>query len=225
MRAALASVLAGLISLPLAESKGSILTDLPARVDASRRYLFYLHGAILERQGRNAVQPEYGRYEYDAILEGLAGRGLVVISEVRPSGTGLDYAKKVADQARRLLAGGVSPDHVTIAGFSKGGALTLLSAAELQDPRVAFVVMAGCGANEAVLAAAGRMKGRMLSLYDEADREAGSCQATFARASAELQTREIRFTTGRGHGLFYGARAEWLDLVAQWARGETPAAK
>jgi hypothetical protein len=95
---------------------------VPDHPDASKRYLFYLHGRIIELQGRKAVSPDYGPYEYDGILRALAEAGFEVISEVRPSDTGLEYGKKIAAQARSLLAAKVPPEHITIAGFSKGGA-------------------------------------------------------------------------------------------------------
>ena len=43
----------------------------PESIDPSRQYMFYLHGKIIEDQGLNAVSPEYGPYEYEAILEKL----------------------------------------------------------------------------------------------------------------------------------------------------------
>lgn len=200
------------------EAAGAIYSDVPERVDASKRYLFYLHGRIVELQGRKAVSPEFGPYEYDAILQALAEPGFEVISEIRPPTTGLEYAKKVAAAVRRLLLARVPADHVTVAGFSKGGGLTLVTAAELAEPRVNFVVMAICGgdtANEL----AGRLKGRMLSIYDASDTLAGSC-ARFLPQGASGTSREIVLHVGKGHGTFFTPRKEWLDPLRDWALGK-----
>lgn len=194
---------------------GSVHNDVPPSIDPAGRYLIYLHGRILEVQGRNAVSPEFGRYEYDAILKALADKGLVVISEVRGGDAGPAYAKKVAGQVRRLMAGGVPASHITVAGFSKGGSLARATSAELGNPSVNFVIMAGCGRGAAEPSAAGRLKGRMLSLYDASDEMAGSCRRLFAPG---MQTKEVKLTTGLRHGLFFRPRPEWLDLAADWAR-------
>jgi predicted esterase len=191
----------------------AIHADVPALIDPKARYLIYLHGRILELQGRQAVSPDFGRYEYDAILKALAGKGLVVISELRGPDTGPAYAKKVAAQVRKLVTAGVPAGHITVAGFSKGGFLTRATALELADPGVNFVIMAGCG-RDPDEAAAARLKGRILSLYDESDEMAGSCQRLFAPG---MQTREVKLTTGLRHGLFFRPRADWIDLLADWA--------
>jgi hypothetical protein len=214
-RTVLALPILSCLALPASGAPGAIHEDVPASVDPAARYLIYLHGRIVEMQGRQATSPEFGRYEYDAILKALADKGLVVISELRGPNTGAAYAKKVTGQVRRLLAGGVPARHITVAGFSKGGFLALATSAEVGDPGVNFVIMAGCGprADEPLKGRA--LKGRMLSLYDASDGMAGSCQKLFAPG---METKEVRLTTGLRHGLFFRPRPEWVDLVGDWTR-------
>ena len=201
----------------------SIYQDVPPSIDVSRKYLFYMHGIAVEQFGRNAVTPDYGRYEYDDIVKALAGKGFVVVSEVRSQGTRPDYGRKVAGQVQSLLAARVPPENITVSGHSKGGMLSMVASAALGEPKVNFVIMAGCGAGrfargfeETVRQIAPRLKGRMLSLYDTVDREAGSCQAAFDRAQG-LEYKETTLKTGLGHGLFYSVHKEWIDLVTDWA--------
>lgn len=67
----------------------------PTSVDPAKRYMFYLHGKIIEDQGIPAVSPEYGTYEYEAILAKLASFGFTVISEQRTKDTdGMKYADR-----------------------------------------------------------------------------------------------------------------------------------
>jgi len=198
---------------PQVRAAGSIHTDVPASIDPAARYLIYLHGRILEVQGRQANSPDFGRYEYDAILRALAGKGLVVISELRGADTDASYAKKVAAQVRRLEAAGVPPGHVTVAGFSKGGFLARATAAELADPAVSFVFMAACDRRPDPGPTA-TLKGQILSLYDESDEMAGSCRRLFAPG---MPTREVKLKTGLRHGLFFRPRPDWIDLVTEWA--------
>ena len=208
--------LAGFLSMALPgwAAPGAVHGDVPASIDPAARYLIYLHGRIIEVQGRRATSPEFGRYEYDAIVQALAAKGLVVISEVRGADTGPAYAKRVAGQVRKLMAGGVPADHITVAGFSKGGFLARAAAADLGNPAVRFVIMAGCGPGGDESSKPGALKGRILSLYDASDEMARSCRRLFAPGT---QTKEVRLTTGLRHGLFFRPRPEWVDLVGDWA--------
>ena len=212
--ACLVLALSALLAPSARAAQGAIHEDVPASIDARAHYLIYLHGRILEVQGRQAVSPDFGRYEYDAILRALAAKGLVVISELRGPDTDASYAKKVAAQVRKLEAGGVPPKHITVAGFSKGGFLARATALELADPALNVVLMAACG-RRAEPGRAGMLKGRILSLYDASDEMAGSCGSLFAPG---METKEVKLTTGLRHGLFFRPRPEWLDPLAEWTR-------
>jgi hypothetical protein len=108
----------GVDGRPTAGSARQIFQDVPAEIDPDARYLFYLHGAIIERAGVRPTHPRFGVYEYRLILEVFANEGFVVISEARPAGTdGTAYAATVADQVRALLAADVPPE---VAGFQTG---------------------------------------------------------------------------------------------------------
>lgn len=50
----------------------------------TKGYIFYLHGAIVQQQGADAVSSAYGKYEYRNIVTTLSKNGHTVISEVRP---------------------------------------------------------------------------------------------------------------------------------------------
>lgn len=91
--------------------------------DPQARYLFYLHGDIMETQGKGASSPRYGVYLYDHIIEHYEDRGLVAIEEVRPKVNPVKYAAKIVTQIRQLMAAGVPAGHITVAGFSKGDIL------------------------------------------------------------------------------------------------------
>jgi hypothetical protein len=207
---------AGVLEAPSTRT-GGIHEDVPARADPQARYLLYLHGRILETQGRQAVSPDFGPYRYDAILEAFAARGFEVVSEVRTTDVGADYARRIAERVRTLLAAGVPATHVTVVGASKGGFLAVATAAELGNDGVGFVVLAGCG--DSTLALAPKLRGRMLSLYDERDRFHPSCRETFAKAAGLREKNEIVLRLGLDHGLLYTPRKEWLDPATDFARG------
>jgi acetyl esterase/lipase len=195
-----------------------ILTDVPADPDPGAHYLFYLHGRILEVQGRNAVSPDFGPYQYDAILQAFAGRGFTVVSELRQGEAGLPFATRVAGQVRRLLAAHVPAQNVTVVGASKGGFLTLAAAAEIAEPGLSYVVLAACGKD--TVAFGPRLKGRILSIYDSKDRYSPSCAETFRKAPGLLAHKEIVLNLGLDHGLLFRPREEWLAPAVEWARGK-----
>jgi hypothetical protein len=219
---------AGSLALVLAPAFGSlaaasephaqrIFTDVPASVDTGARHLFYQHGRILELQGRNAVSPDFGPYQYDAILEALAGRGFTVISELRQGDAGRPFVEKLAGQVRRLLTAGVPPRNVTLLGASKGGFLTLSAAAELGEPELSYVVLAGCGRE--TLGLAPKLRGRILSIYDSNDRFAPSCADTFEKAPGLGPHKEIVLKLGLDHGLLYRPLEDWMAPAVDWALG------
>jgi hypothetical protein len=212
-----------------AAAVGEIHSDLPEAIDPAKRHLFYLHGAWIEQGGLERLHPAHGRYEYQAIVRALTERGFVVISEARKGETNAEaYAKKVAGQIRRLLEKGVPPSQVTVIGHSKGGSIALLAASELQEEKVSFAIMAGCGKRGNAFGRsferfleerAARLRGRFLSIYDASDEVAGSCREAFERA-AVAESAEVVLQTGLGHALFWSPRAAWIDEVVGWAEAK-----
>jgi hypothetical protein len=200
--------------------------DVPAAIDKQAKYLFYMHGKIVEDEGRYASHPVYGPYQYDAIVDALAARGFVVISEVRDYVAKGAYARKVAGQVKKLLAAGVAPANITVIGHSKGGFIAMLASAIIGNPDLNFVNMAGCGKGtrfggsfrKFVAKDASRLQGRILSLYDGSDEIAGSCRGAFEKAAGNVESKEIVFDTGKGHGLFYSPEKIWIDEVVRWAK-------
>lgn len=222
MLATLALVVSACASMS-ATQRRQIFTDAPATIDANARYLFHMHGLIVELQGPNA-QGRYGQYQYHWTVEALADHGFVVISEVRSRTQIQTYAATVARQVAKLRAGGVPADHITVTGISKGGEITVLTTAAIGDPEVRFVVLAGCGRLDVFNVSGGlealgrRPQGRVLSIYDRSDREAGSCARYFPQAPG-LAFEEVVLDVGRGHALFYTPERVWVDRVVEWALG------
>jgi acetyl esterase/lipase len=196
--------------------RGSILGDVPAQPRPGARYLIYLHARIVEEKGPHPSDERFGTYEYQQILDTLAASGADVIAEQRPNGTDFRaFGAHVADQVRRLLAAGVPPEHIAVVGFSKGGAIAIVAAALVRDPRITYVFLAPCGDW-----VKGRddvdVRGRILSIYEASDEMGTSCGPLFAQASHPGKHREIRISTGLGHGAFYRPRAEWLSPLLRW---------
>lgn len=91
-----------------------------------KKYVFYLHGRIVEVQGAKAYSKQFGNYEYNNILEALRDKNVIVISEIRPSDTKvIPYAKKIRSQIDSLLNKGISSNNITVIGASKGSMIAM----------------------------------------------------------------------------------------------------
>ena len=122
----------------------NILQHAPDNPDNTKRYIFYLHGLIVEEAGIRPKSEEHGYYEYELILEALTKEGFIVISEVRGKGTEIKpYAENIAAQIKKLLANEVSPENITIVGASKGGAISAYVSTLLRDKRITYIFLAG----------------------------------------------------------------------------------
>jgi hypothetical protein len=187
--------------------------EMPTNIDPSARHLFFLHNYYVEKHGPN------GACKYHDILKAFADNGFTVISEVRsgkivPS----EYAKKIVRQVKRLLDAGVSPEHITIAGHSKGGVITLCVASQLKNPKIGFIVMAGCEIKPLVQAYPDftQLKGDFLSVYASSDSVASSCQQVFSKAIIVISNKEIELKSDKGHKLFFQPGDIWVEPVMAW---------
>jgi hypothetical protein len=198
--------------------------SFPESIDATKRYLFYLHGKIIEDQGIPAISPEYGEYEYQAILEKLSRGGLVVISEQRAKDTdAVAYAQRVTGQVTTLLEAGVPARNITVVGASKGAWITVYVSHLLENRQVNFVLLSVCLADAVAVFEQDQISlyGNVLSIYDFADRDyAGSCKELFSFSEAKgglSQHDEIVLNVGSGHGILYHPLDEWILPTLQWA--------
>ena len=198
----------------ITEKQGIILSDVPQKVDTKARYLFYLHGKIVE-QGRRPISPQYGVYEYDQILEAFRQNGFVVISEQRRKDTDVEqYAGKVARQVKRLIKAGVAPQNITVVGASQGSWMAMLASTYLRDRKVNFVFIAACSADDGFQRMVD-LHGHLLFISERTDLP-GSCQRF--RAAGVSEYKEIELNTGLRHGFLYRPMKEWVEPTVEWAR-------
>jgi predicted esterase len=185
-----------------------------------QRYLFYLHGAILENQGANAVSPEYGAYEYENILTTFRKEKFTVISEVRAKNTDVTtYAKKVVGQIDSLLKTGAPAKNITVIGASKGGMMTLYVSSFLKNKDVNFVILAGCFSDIANSTPQINLCGNILSIHEKSDDIGRSCTELKNHSPQAIpHYKEIELNTGLKHGFLYKPLPEWVSPSVKWAR-------
>jgi hypothetical protein len=197
--------------------------EFPNSIEPSDQYLFYLHGKIIEDQGIPAVSPDYGEYEYEAILERLSGFGFVVISEQRPKNTdGVKYARKVVAQIKALLEAGVPAKNITVLGVSKGSYIAIFASHFLENDEVNYVLLGSCHPDEIELLKQNQitLHGNILSIFDSVDKYAGSCEELFLLSESNgglSRHDEIVLNIGTGHGILYQPLDEWILPTVDWA--------
>jgi hypothetical protein len=193
----------------------------PNSIHPEEQYLFYLHGKILEDQGIDAVSPDFGRYEYGAILQELANRGFTVLSEQRPKNADVNvYARKTITQVNLLLDAGVPPENITIVGASKGAYIAATVSSLLKNERVNFVLLGACNPemNQSWLQNQMALYGNILAIYDSIDEYAGSCEElfNFSQGKGIAKHQEIVLHLGMGHGILYRPLDEWITPIVKF---------
>jgi hypothetical protein len=187
----------------------------------AQRYVFYLHGRILEVQGRNAVETDngFGPYKYDDILDSLRKYNFEVISEVRQKNTDVNaYAELVSKQIGTLLKKGVPAGDITVIGASKGALIAMLVSGLQKNRDLNFIFLAACS-EENLKAHPINFWGNILSVYEKSDYY-HSC-ADFKKQSTGIHHyKEIEINTGLKHGFLYRPLPEWLHPAIQWASGK-----
>ncbi len=196
--------------------------EFPTRINPGTRYLLYFHGKILEDQGLPAVSPEYGVYEYEAILKKFESYGFTVISERRPKNADVNlYARATAKQIKLLLEANVPPQNITVVGASKGAYIAATVTSLLKNDRLNFVLLGACSSEMIDYWKQNGMYlyGNILAIYDSVDVYASSCKElfTFSEGKGIARREEIVLHTGLGHGILYQPLDEWMAPIAQFA--------
>jgi len=182
------------------------------------RYIYYLHGKIVEDLGPRGVSSRFGPYDYPGIVAALSAGGVEVISEVRPRDTDPSaYADTVVADIRRKIAAGVAPSRITVAGASKGSLIAALVSTRLRVGGVHYVLMAGCN-DWLIQTFHPRLSGAILSIYEASDDIGGSCKPLVRQSPAVRRFKEIRLSTGLGHGIVYRPLPAWVRPTIAWAK-------
>jgi len=201
---------------------GILLATLsPANVQAADQHLFYLHGCCIKDKDDAKVQA------YQAIVSNLKQSGFQVRFDLRYANVGdndpavQEHARQIATEVRSLLANGVKPRDITIAGYSLGSMTAMVVAGQIANPDINVVLLAGCPVSPAIKVNIdyGKIKGRVLSIYDTKDVKFGSCQG---RLPADVTFKEVVLNSGEGHAVFKAPDDQhvklWKEPLLMWVR-------
>lgn len=197
---------------------GEVFTKFPENIDPAGKYVFYSHGFIVEGSNPKPVNPRWGVYDFPQVKRALSDDGYHLIAYHRPSNTDPSrYAEKLASNVLELIKNGVEPKNISLVGFSRGGAITILTSNLLARDDLNYIILAGCGDyidNDQDL----KMYGDVFSVLETSDELVGSCQNLITRSANVKSFNELSVSTGKEHGAFYTPLREWVKPVKKWIK-------
>lgn len=216
MNRLLKSTLTILLVFPIYTFGEEIFTQFPSEINASEKYVFYVHGLIVEGENQTPIHPEYGVYDFPSTKEKIFEiGGFNLIAHHRAKDTDIDeYVELFSSWVNSLLDSGVPASNITLIGFSRGSHLTALTASRFNDQAINTVLMAGCFNGDMIFEPPITLSGRLLSIYETSD-SPGSCQKLASRSNLDTFD-EHYITTGLKHGAFFRPLEAWLGRIREW---------
>ena len=218
----------GEVFLTTSEMEGyNVLTNTSTRVYLIKngqavditnlKHVFYFHGKIIEQQGKEAVSPEFGRYEFDSIVSTLENQGWKVYADIRPQDVNLEeYCQKVSRQVDSLVEKvKCQPENIAIIGASKG-AVMAMRVSDLNQYPINYVLL---GANSDYIEENydWYMKGRILGIYEKSDTIADKDYQFWINRSKEAKEfNQLEINTGLNHGFIFWPLKEWVEPTVEW---------
>jgi len=180
------------------------------------KYIYYLHGRIIEIQGKDAISDEYGKYEFDSIVNSLSDLGHKVIAEVRTENVDyIEYANKISSEIDSLVKLGVKSTDITVIGASKG-AIIASNISNINQNPINYVLLAG---NNKYQEENNNWKfhGQVLCIYDLSDSIAGS-NYDYWKSNENYTTKfeQLELKTNLGHGFLYKPLKDWIEPTGKW---------
>ncbi|MEP7128900.1 MAG: alpha/beta hydrolase [Chitinophagales bacterium] len=188
---------------------------------STQKYIFYLHGMIVENMGAKAVSPYFGAYQYDDILDTFRKAGFTVMSEVRKPNTDVKtYANTIAAQINDLLKKGVESKNITVIGASKGALIAMHVSTVLKNKDLNFVFLAACNDGNFQSYPEIHFYGNILSIFEKSDDIGESCISFRNKSGDSIQRyKELEINTGLQHGFLFRPIPEWTKPAIDWANG------
>lgn len=179
-------------------------------------HIFYIHGRIIEQQGKDAFCEEFGKYELDSIISVLKFEKSVVHYEIRKENVEpREYAIKISKQIDSLIHLGVIPTNITVIGASKG-AIIASNISNLNLNLINYVFLAGNNEYQE-MNNNWKFHGQVLCIYDLSDGIAGK-NYNYWKNKENYTTKfeQIELKTNLGHGFLYKPLDAWIKPTKKW---------
>lgn len=187
----------------------------------NQAYIFFLHNKFIEEHDLNEAHPEYGKAEYNEIINSFKADNFIVFSEKRKKNTNAArYAEKVVKQINKLIKEGVKPNKITVIGTSMGGYIAQYVSTYLANPEVNFVFIGSFRDIDIEEISDINFCGNILTIYEKSD--VLGVSAIKRKETSKLKVnhfKEIELNTGLKHGFLFKASDGWIVPCKKWANG------
>lgn len=180
------------------------------------KHIFYIHGRIIEIQGRNAYSEDFGKYEFDSIVSAIKVNKSIVHYEIRTTNVDpKEYAIHVSKKIDSLINNGVKPIDITIVGASKG-AIIASNISSLNTNPINYVLLAGNNDYQETNND-WKFHGQVLCIYDLSDGIAGKNYSYWKiRENYTTKFEQLEIQTNLGHGFLYKPLSVWTEPAKKW---------
>jgi hypothetical protein len=180
------------------------------------KHIFYVHGRIIETQGRNAYSEDFGNYEFDSIISAIKVDQSVVHYEIRTENVDPKaYAIHVSKQIDSLINRGVKPLDITIVGASKG-AIIASNISSINIHPINYVLLAGNNKYQETNND-WKFHGQVLCIYDLSDGIAGKNYSYWKnRENFTTKFEQLEIQSNLGHGFLYKPLSVWTEPAKRW---------
>lgn len=185
------------------------------------RFIFFLHNRFLENHDLNDLHPEYGKVEYNKILNEFKTNGFKVISAKREGNTDVKkYANQVVSRIDSLISTGVNAKNITIVGTSKGGYIAQYISTYANNPKLNFVFI-GCYRDQDLINFPDiNFCGNILTIREKSDSLGVSAIKRKESSSCMIKHfKELELNTNLKHGFLFKSLDEWIQPTIKWAKG------
>ena len=194
----------------------TLLIACGTSIKNKKKYIYYLHGRIVEIQGKDAVSEEYGKYEFDSIVKALSAVNHIIIAEIRTENVDyLDYANKVSKEIDNLIKEGINPTDITVIGASKG-AIIASHISNINLNPINYIFLAGNNEYQEKNNY-WTFHGQVLCFYDLSDSIAGGNYDYWKnKENYTTKFEQIELKTKLGHGFLYKPLNSWIEPTRKW---------
>lgn len=185
------------------------------------KHIYYLHGRIIEMQGKDAFSEDFGKYEIDSIVDAINAENAVVHCEIRNYDADVKvYAAKVSKEIDSLINSGVKPSDITVIGASKG-AIIACNISDMNPHDINYIFLGGNNDYQEQNND-WKLHGKVLCIYDLSDDIAGKDYSYWKqKENFTSKFEQIEIKTNLGHGFLYKPIDDWVIPAKEWIISQT----
>jgi len=153
-----------------------------------------------------------------ANIRAFEDNGLSVLTFAYAGESDHEYARRIRNEVRGLIAKGAAPEAITVVGAGSASPVAALTSAMTGNRHVNYVLLGNC--DPRLTDDSGfHLSGRVLGIRDADDGASPSCRPLWRDAPRLGQRQDLIVRSGQGAAIFDAPRQQWVQPLADWSRG------